>query len=124
MSDPKKSATKATNRVDWDDPLLASLLKKTESWQLDNRGTFAAQHVEVQLGWGAGSARPATLVWEREKVTVLETDFPIEQGMLVRIDKHVAGNQVTTLGTLLESRPGVRAHDQLGDVHVHWVSLR
>jgi hypothetical protein len=124
MTEPKNPAKKSSSRVDWDDPLIASLLKKTESWQLDNRGSFAAQDVEVHLGWGAGSARPGVVVWEQGQVTVLETDFPIEQGELVRIDKQVGGVVQTSMGTLVESRPGNRAHDQPGDVFVHWISVR
>ena len=124
MSNPNVPAKKSSSRVDWDDPLLASLLKKTESWQLDNRGSFALHEVEIQVGWGSGSGRPATVVWEKDNVTVLATAFPIEQGEMVRIDKHVANAVQSALGTVLDSRPGVRAHDQPGDVYVHWISIR
>ena len=36
----KPQARWTGNRVDWDDDRLAALLKKTEGWTLDNRGTF------------------------------------------------------------------------------------
>lgn len=124
MTDPKVPAKNLSRRVDWDDPLLASLLKKTESWQLDNRGSFVLHDVEIYVGWGAGPGRPATVVWEKDLVRVLETNFPIEQGETVRIDKDVGGARQSSLGTLLDSRPGVRANDQPGDVFVHWVSIR
>lgn len=35
-------AQKPANRVDWNDPQLESLLRKTESWKLDNRGAYPA----------------------------------------------------------------------------------
>lgn len=124
MTDPTNPAKKSSSQVNWDDPVLASLLKKTESWQLDNRGSFIPQPVEIQIGWGASTGRPATVVWEQAQVTVLETSFPIEQGELVRIDKSVGNVLQTSLGTLVESRPGVRVHDQPGDVYVHWISVR
>lgn len=124
MTDRKNRIKKFSNRVNWEDPLLASLLKKTESWQLDNRGTFAPLEVEIQLGWGAGSFRPGTVVWQKDQVSVLETTFPIEPGVLVRIDRRVGDSLLTTLGTVLESRPGSRAHEQPGDVYVHWVIVR
>lgn len=124
MTEPKIPLKKSSGKVDWDDPLLASLLKKTESWLLDNRGSFTAQDVEIQIGWGAGSGRPASLVWEKPQVMVLETDFPIEQGEMVRIDKLAGPVRQSTLGTLVESRLGTRAHDEPGEVHVHWINIR
>ena len=37
--------------VNWSDPELASLLNRSEGWQLDNRGGYAPQNVEVFVGW-------------------------------------------------------------------------
>lgn len=124
MTDSKTPLKKLLGTVDWEDPLLASLLKKSENWQLDNRGTFTAQAVEIQLGWGTSSSRPALLVWERDQVMVLETAFPIQQGELVRIDKLVGPSRQSTLGTLVESRIGARVLDEPGEVHVHWITVR
>lgn len=123
MTDLKNPAGMRSGSVDWDDPVLAALLKKSEGWELDNRRTFKMRLVEITIGWAAGKARRAAVVWERDNVIVLETDFPIAQGMRLRIEKYGANTGDAPLGTLLESRLGTREKDQGRTVHVHWVSL-
>ncbi|WP_458071017.1 hypothetical protein [Rhodanobacter sp. BL-MT-08] len=131
MTDPKPPTKKSTSRVDWSDPRLEALLKKTESWQLDNRGSFQPQDIGVQIGWsgdaGVGavdSSRPGVLVWEHQQVMVIETNFPIEQGELVRIDRLVGDGVQIVWGSLIESRPGLRTEDGESGIHVHWVNMR
>jgi len=131
MTDPKPPAKKSTSRVDWSNPSLEALLKKTEGWQLDNRGSFPPQDVEVQIGWsgdgGIGavqSSRPGLLVWEHEQVMVIETNFPIEQGELVRIDRLVGDGVESVWGSLIESRHGLRTGDEQNGIHVHWINMR
>jgi hypothetical protein len=80
MSHFNPNSKRPNNQVDWNDPHLESLLRKTESWKLDNRGAFAAAEVQVHVGWGANSARHAMLVWETDQVMVLETRFTLPQG--------------------------------------------
>ena len=65
------------NTVDWSNPELQSLLTRSESWSLDNRGVHAPVACEVHIGWGAGVGRLATLVYQREGVMVVETRFAI-----------------------------------------------
>ena len=113
-----------THRVDWSNPHLESLLQKTESWQIDNRGSFAPQEVEIHIGWGAGLGKHAMLVWERENVMVLETGFTIAPGEHVRVDKPFGDELQTRWGTVVESRAGNRAGDEEGNIHVHWVHMR
>lgn len=131
MTEPKPPAKKSTHRVDWSDPRLEELLKKTEGWQLDNRGTFPPQDIEVQIGWSGDviigaveSIRPGVLVWERAQVMVIETNFPIEQGELVRIRRLVGDNLQTVWGSLIESWPGRRGEDNQNGIHVHWINMR
>jgi hypothetical protein len=131
MTDPKPPAKKSASRVDWSNPRLEALLKKTEGWQLDNRGSFPPQDVSVQIGWSGDtsvgateSSRPGVLVWEHEKVMVLATSFPIEQGELVRIDRLVGEQVEAAWGSLIESRPGLRVDDDEKHVHVHWINMR
>jgi hypothetical protein len=131
LPEQKPPSKKSTSRVDWSKPHLEALLKKTEGWQLDNRGSFTPQDIEIQLGWPGGmthttddSARSALLVWEQDKVMVVETGFPIEQGELLRIDRMTAEGVQTVWGTLIESRPGQRAGDGENHIHLHWVHTR
>jgi hypothetical protein len=131
MTAPKPPAKKSASRVDWSNPRLEALLKKTEGWQLDNRGSYPPQDVGVQIGWSgdtgvgtAESSRPGVLVWEHEQVMVLETSFPIEQGELVRIDRLVGERVEAAWGSLIESRPGLRSEDDENHVHVHWINMR
>jgi hypothetical protein len=129
MTERKPPSKKSASRVNWSEPHLEALLKKTEGWQLDNRGAFPPQDIEIQLGWAAGEAsvssgRHGLLVWERNQMMVVETDFPIEQGELVRIDRPLGDSFQTVWGTLVESRPGQRADDDKNGIHVHWVNTR
>ncbi len=131
MSEQKPPSKKSASRVDWSKPHLEALLKKTEGWQLDNRGSFPRQDIEIQLGWPGGmthasvdSARPGLIVWEHDQVMVVETGFAIEQGELVRIDRMSAEGVQTIWGTLIESRPGQRVEDGENHVHLHWVHIR
>ncbi len=92
-----KSNTQVSNtRVDWSDPQLESLLRRSEGWQLDNRGGYSPQDVQVYVGWSGSVGRSAVLVWERDKSVVVQTDFPIGKGEQVRVDKHL-GESIRTL---------------------------
>ena len=112
------------NRVDWSDPRLQELLRRSESWKLDNRGTYAPKEVQIHLGWGANSARPAILVWERDQVMMLETRFSIPLGEHVRVDEPQGERLRTVWGIVVEGREGFRAEDRENGVHLHWLHLR
>ena len=120
-----KSHTKVSNvRVNWNDPELAALLKRSDNWQLDNRGGFAPQDVLVYLGWSGSVGRSAILVWEHGKSVVLETPFPLGNGEHVRVDKHL-GDRIRSLwGVVLEGREGLRAEDRARGIHLYWVQVR
>ncbi|RDS84950.1 hypothetical protein DWU98_03110 [Dyella monticola] len=109
--------------VNWDDPQLVSLLRRSEQWSIDNRSGFSPQDVHVYLGWSGSVGRPATLVWERDNALVLETTFPIAQGEQVRVDKHL-GNRIRTLwGVVVEGREGFREGDRQKGIHVYWLQV-
>ncbi len=112
------------NRVDWSDPRLEALLRKTEAWKLDNRGTYAPKEVQVHMGWGATTARPAVLVWERDQVMMIETRFPMELGEHVRVDEAQGVSIRSVWGIVAEGREGFRAEDRANGVHLHWLHLR
>lgn len=116
--------TRVSNtNVNWDDPQLVSLLRRSEQWSIDNRGGFSPQDVHVYLGWSGSVGRTATLVWERDNAIVLETTFPIAQGEQVRIDKHL-GNRIRTLwGVVVEGREGFREEDRQKGIHVYWLQV-
>ena len=124
MTHRRQPSKVPTNRVNWSDPHLESLLQKTESWQIDNRGSHPSREVEIHLGWGAGTHRPAVLVWEREDVMVLETRFPMRKSEHLRVDKPFGDGIQTRWGTVVESRAGHRAGDEENGIHVHWVHMR
>ena len=124
MSHFKTNSKLSNNQVDWTDPRLETLLRKTESWKLDNRGAFAAVEVQISVGWGANSGRHAVLVWETDQVMVLETRFTIAQGEHVRVDR-VYGDGVRAIwGMVAEGREGFREEDRQNGVFVHWLHLR
>ncbi|RDI97192.1 hypothetical protein DVT68_17685 [Dyella solisilvae] len=112
------------NPVDWSDPRLQALLRKSEHWKLDNRGAYALKDVQVHLGWGASSGRPATLVWERDQVMMLETRFAIPLGEQVRVDEPRGEAMRSVWGIVAEGREGFRAEDRENGVHLHWLHLR
>ena len=124
MSFHKPPSKWNANKVDWEDPDLQALLQRSESWTLDNRGSFAPQPVEVHIGWGAGSGRPAMLVWERGQAMVLETQCPIAKDEPVRIDRHTATGLRSVWGVVADGRKGTREEDLEHGIHVHWVHVR
>lgn len=124
MSHFKPNSRPSNQEVDWDNPHLQSLLKKTESWTLDNRGSFAAVDVQIHMGWGASSGHRAVLVWESDQVMVLETHFLIPQGEQVRVDRVQGGASRTGWGTVIEGRQGFREEDRKNNVYVHWLHMR
>ncbi|HUA79791.1 MAG TPA: hypothetical protein VL997_05425 [Dyella sp.] len=123
MSHFKSNSKLSNNQVDWDDPRLEALLRKTDGWKLDNRGAFQAQDVQIHVGWGANTMRAAMLVWESERVMVIETRFIIPQGEHVRVDR-IFGSAVRTVwGVVAEGREGFREEDKLNGVYVHWLHV-
>lgn len=115
----------ASNQVvNWDSPDLKKLLDKTASWGLDNRGVYAPTACEMHVGWGAGAGRFATLVYEREGVMVVETDFDLPQGEHVRVDRIQAGALRSSWGIVVDGRAGQRDADRAGGIRVHWIHLR
>ncbi|RDS84951.1 hypothetical protein DWU98_03115 [Dyella monticola] len=123
MSHFKTTSKVSNNQVDWSDPRLQALLRKSEEWKLDNRGAFPAQDVHVQIGWGASTPRKATLVWEAERVMVLETRFLIPQGEHVRVDRLYGDGMRTMWATVAEGREGFREEDRQNGVYVHWLHM-
>lgn len=117
-------AQKPANRVDWNDPHLESLLRKTEKWKLDNRGVYPVQEVQIHVGWGAAACKPALLVWERDQAMVLETRFPILRGEHVRVDSYLGEGVRVVWGVVIDGREGFRAEDRANGVHVHWLHVR
>lgn len=112
------------HQIDWNDPELQSLLSKTEAWKLDKRSNHSPQHVEIFIGWSGTTERPAVLVWERDKVMVLETLFPLRKDEHVRVVRHFGKNRRAVWGIVAETREGFREEDRLHGVHVHWLQLR
>ncbi len=112
------------SQVDWSDPRLKALLRKSENWRLDNRGMYEPKEVQIHIGWGATTARPAVLVWERDQVMMLETLFPISLGEHVRVDQARGESLRTVWGLVAEGREGFRAEDRANGVHLHWLHLR
>jgi hypothetical protein len=111
-------------RVDWNDPQLESLLRRSESWSLDNRGGFTPQEVQIYLGWSGTVGRSAMLVWERDKSVVLETNFPIGLGEHVRIDKHLGEGIRTLWGVVADGREGFREEDRKKGIHLYWLHVK
>ncbi|GLQ46019.1 hypothetical protein GCM10007862_10700 [Dyella lipolytica] len=120
-----KPRTKVTNiRVDWSDPKLESLLRRSENWSLDNRGGHTPQDVEVYLGWSATVGRSARLVWERDQSVVVLTNFPIAKGEHVRLDKHLGDSIRTLWGVAVDGRESNREEDREQGLHVYWLQIR
>jgi hypothetical protein len=124
MSHYKPNSKLSNNQVDWNEPHLESLLRKTEGWKLDNRGGYPSQEVHIQIGWGAHAGREAVLVWETDQVMVLETRFSIPQGEHVRVDRIYGDGARTLWGMVAEGREGFREEDRQNGVYVHWLHVR
>lgn len=125
MTNRKPTSDLPTNVVDWDTPEMQSLLNKTMSWQLENRGSFSLCPVDIHLGWSTDISQPATLLMERGNVMVIETSFPIPPGENLKVDKPSGDDlPLRFWGTVIESRPGNRAGDDAKNTHIHWVQGR
>ncbi|GLQ46640.1 hypothetical protein GCM10007862_16910 [Dyella lipolytica] len=124
MSHYKPHSKLSNNQVNWNDPHLESLLRKTDTWKLDNRGAHAPQEVHIHIGWGANAGRSAVLVWESDQVMVLETRFSIPQGEHVRVDRLYGDGVRTVWGVAAEGRAGFREEDRQNGVYVHWLHVR
>ena len=108
MNSQAKDPTSRLVDVDWNDPKLQELLKKTENLRLDNRGMFKARRVLLRRSWHpSGAASEVLLVADpgSGRLTVL-TDFPLDLGDPVTIDKELASN--TEAGILLCEVVGCR----------------
>jgi hypothetical protein len=112
------------NSVNWSDPQLQTLLSKTEGWSLDNRGVFVPVACELQIGWGAGAVKSATLVSEGNGVMVIEARFIIPKGEQVRVDRLQAGTLRSAWGSVVDGREGYRAGDRANGIHIYWVHTR
>lgn len=123
MTHYKPSSKLSKQQVDWNDPHLQSLLQKTESWRLDNRGAFSAQEVRIFVGMSDEAGQSAFLVWEGEQVVVLETLFSIRKGEHVRLDRSTPGTSRTAWGVVVNGREGSREEDRMHGVHVHWLHM-
>jgi hypothetical protein len=124
MSHYKPHSKLSNNQVDWNDPHLESLLRKSEGWKLDNRGAHASQEVHIHIGWGANAGRQAVLVWESDQVMVLETRFSIPQSEHVRVDRLYGDGVRTVWGVVADGREGFREEDRQNGVYVHWLHVR
>ena len=110
-------------KVDWSDPELQSLLRKTENWQLDKRRSFTPQEVLLHLRWSAGTPKPAKLLDMHEDMIVLQTAFPLPAGEHVRVDRPIGDPGTPLWGVVMQSRPGTRADELTQGSHLHWVRL-
>jgi hypothetical protein len=109
--------------VNWSDPELASLLNRSKGWQLDNRGGYASQDVQVFVGWSSAAGRHAALVWERDQSAVIAADFPIGQGEQVRIERHMGDNLRIVFGVVIEGREGFREDDVKRGIRLYWLRV-
>jgi hypothetical protein len=110
-------------KVDWSDPHLDSLLQKTAGWQLDARGGYAPTRIKIYMGWSATLGMPGTLVWEGDGAITIETDFPMQLGEQVRVDKPVDDRMRCMWGVVKKGRPGNRPGDAAAGIHVYWLQI-
>ncbi len=115
MSGKPQDPTNKLVDVDWEDPRLQELLKKTESLRLDNRGTFQPRRILLRRGWhDSATAEIATLAAEHSdgRLTLI-TDFPLERGDPVMIDKNATAiaHPQYILAEVTDCRRGSRPGD-------------
>lgn len=108
--------------VNWDDPRVQQLLKKSEGLRLDGRGSYRQRPVRLWCSWqSAGTARRALLAGESGAgVFTVLTDFPLERGQPVALELQPGNAQVTgrQLCKVINCRAGNRAEDGGRQVYV------
>lgn len=117
-----------TLEVDWEDPKLQELLKKSEGLRLDGRGAFKQRPVQLWMSAQAGGvARDGRLVGDTGKgvLTVL-AGFPLERGMPVSLG--IPANGSAAVGRqvcqVLDCRLGNRTEDKGRKVYVIHLKTR
>ncbi|MEO6799094.1 MAG: hypothetical protein ABI178_04085 [Rhodanobacter sp.] len=111
----------ARHAIDWDAPELRTLLQKTEGWQLDNRAVPEPIPCELFIGWGVGTGKRATCVYEKDRLMVVAATWIIPKGETVRVDYVQGGVRRCRWGVVAEGRPGRRAEDAVDGTHVYWI---
>ncbi|WP_031404890.1 hypothetical protein [Thiomonas sp. FB-Cd] len=117
--------------VDWNDPRLQELLKKTEGLRLDDRGTYKPRRIRVHPGWhplGAnrGAWVPALLVWDtgHGDLVIQMQPMPLRPGDPMTLDKAPNGVEARLEhGEIMQCRAGVRPEDEGKDVFLVWVHV-
>ena len=106
--------------VDWTDPQVSTLLAATDTFRLDNRGTHAAEAVQLRSG-GSGPERPALLVGEAAgRVLRVLYDQALPAGHVVALKRDRGGAIGTEweMCSVISCRPGARAQDTALAIHV------
>ncbi len=121
-----KSNTQVSNtRVDWSDPQLESLLRRSEGWQLDNRGGYSPQDVTGLCS--AGAARSAGQPCLYGNATSRWWCKPIS--LSGRVSRFVWtstwARAFAPCGELVvEERKGQRDEDREKGAHLYWLHVR
>ena len=124
MGHDKTRSSVSVGNVDWNDPHLSDLLKKAESWNIDNRNPLPPQDVQIRVacGWNASNvSKPALLICELDGTMVLATRFPLPHGEEVQV---AGGSSPTRWGVVIEEREGHRAGDREQGVFLNWLRVR
>lgn len=127
MGHDKSRSSVSVGSVDWNDPHLSDLLKKADSWSIDNRNPVPAQDVQIRIacGWNANNvSKPALLISESDGVMVLITHFPLPHGEEVQVNSQTGNISRTRMGRVIEEREGHRAGDQQQGIFLSWLRVR
>lgn len=127
MAHNKDRSRVAVGDVDWNDPKLNELLKKTDGLSIDNRSQLPGTQVKIRIasGWEAsGADKPALLVAEVDGALVLVTRFPLPHGGDVQVIGLPGGGQQTRWAVVADEREGQRVEDQGQDLFLSWLRPR
>jgi len=127
MGHDKTRSSVSIGNVDWNDPQLSDLLKKVDSWNIDNRSHLPPQEVQIRVtcGWNASNiSKPALLISELDGMMVLATSFPLPHGEEVQVNSQAGGSSRTRWGVVTEEREGHRATDRGQSLFLNWLRLR
>lgn len=113
--------------VDWSDPRLNALLKKTDGLSIDNRNGVPGTPISIRIasGWESSATdKPALLVSDVGSTLVIVTRFPLPHGGDVQVMGIPGAGPDARWAMVKEEREGLRAEDKQDGLFLSWLQPR
>jgi hypothetical protein len=127
MAHNKERSRVSVGDVDWSDPKLNELLKKTDGLSIDHRSQMPGTEVKIRVagGWDTSAEeQSALLVADSDGLLVLVTRFPLSRGGEVQLSGVPGGGSQPLWAVVSDEREGQRIQDQGQELFLSWLRPR